>query len=71
MDGLLRGVGGILIGAAIYSEVYPLIAANLLKVGALGKVTLPSLVGVNHWMVIVPLAVLAGMLGWLDYKGRR
>jgi len=61
--------GGILIGAAIYSEVYPYIAGNLLELGGFGKLTLPSLLGVNHWLVIVPLAVLmAVMLRWVDRK---
>lgn len=62
-------MGGILIGAAIYSEVYPYIADNLLKLGAFGKVTLPSLLGVNHWIVIVPVAIVAGgALLWIDRK---
>lgn len=62
-------MGGILIGAAIYSEVYPYIANNVLALGAFGKVTLPSLVGVNHWIVIVPLAiVVAAGLRWLDRR---
>jgi hypothetical protein len=70
MDGLLRGVLGILIGAGLYSEVYPYIKDGLLKVGVLGKLTLPSLVGGNHWAVIVPAAVvLVGAAVWLDRKG--
>lgn len=69
MDGLLRGVLGILIGAGLYSEVYPLIQNNPLKVGAYEKLTLPGL-GVNHWVVIVPLVVGCGaLLVWLDRKG--
>lgn len=42
-----------MIGATIYSEVYPYIADNVLKPGVFGKVTLPSAFGVNHWIVIV------------------
>ena len=70
MDGLLRGILGILIGAALYSEVYPLIQNNLLKVGDYGKLTLPSLLGLNDWVVIVPMVVGCGaLLVWLDRKG--
>mgnify|MGYP001764408486 CR=1 FL=1 len=70
MDGLARGVLGILLGAALYSEVYPLIADNLLKVGVYGKQTLPTLAGVNHWAVILPLVfVVGGFLLWLERKG--
>lgn len=62
-------MGGILIGAAIYSEIYPYIANNVLKLGAFGKLTLPSLLGVNHWIVIVPLAIVAAVaLRWIDRK---
>ena len=61
---------GILIGAGLYAEVYPLIADNVLKAGAYGKLTLPDLLAVNHWIVIAPLVVgLGGVLLWLDRKG--
>jgi uncharacterized protein len=67
---LLRGILGILIGAALYSEVYPLIQNNLLKVGDYGKLTLPGLLGLNHWVVIVPMVIGCGaLLVWLDRKG--
>ena len=70
MDGLLRGLLGILIGAGLYSEVYPLIQNNLLKMGNYGKLTLPGLLEVNHWVVIVPMVVGCGaLLVWLDRKG--
>jgi hypothetical protein len=70
VDGLLRGILGILIGAGLYSEVYPLIQNNLLKVGEYGKLTLPGLLGVNHWVVIIPMVVGCGaLLVWLDRKG--
>jgi len=70
VDGLLRGVLGILLGAALYSEVYPLIKDTLLRVGDFGKLTLPGLLGLNHWVVILPL-VIAGSaaLVWLDRRG--
>ena len=70
MDGLFRGILGILIGAALYSEVYPVLQENLLKVGVYGKLTLPGLVGLNHWAVIPPLiAILGGLLLWFDRRG--
>lgn len=70
MDGLLRGVLGILLGAGVYSEVYPFITDTLLRVGDFGKLTLPGLLGVNHWVVIVPLVAVCGAaLVWLDRRG--
>jgi hypothetical protein len=70
VDGLLRGILGIVIGAGLYSEVYPLIQNNLLKMGNYGKVTIPGVLGVNHWVVIVAMVIGCGaLLVWLDRKG--
>jgi hypothetical protein len=61
---------GILIGAALYSEVYPFIQDNFLKMGDHGKLTIPALLGVSPWIVIVPLVFLGGgFLLWLCRKG--
>jgi len=67
---LFRGVLGILIGAGLYSEVYPFIQNNLLKLGDYGKLTLPSLIGTDPWLVIVPVVLVFGaVLFWLEKKG--
>jgi uncharacterized membrane protein len=59
---LYRGILGILIGAGLYSEVYPLIQDNLLKVGDYGKLTIDATLDVNVWFVIAPLVVVVGAL---------
>ena len=70
MDGLLRGVLGMLLGAAVCSEVYPFIKDTLLRVGDFGKLTLPGLLGVTRWVIIVPLVAVCGAaLAWLDRRG--
>lgn len=70
MDGLFRGILGILLGAGLYSEVYPYIQGNLLRAGAYGKLTFPALAGVSHWLLIIPLVfIFGGFLFWLDRKG--
>jgi uncharacterized protein len=70
MDGLFRGILGIVLGAWLYAEVYPFIQGNVLTVGVYGKLTLPGLLGVNHWVVIGPVVVVLGaLLVWLDRKG--
>ena len=51
-DAFWGGVLGMLVGAGIFSEFYPLIKDNLLKWGDLGKLTIPRVIGVNHWVVI-------------------
>jgi len=49
---------GMLLGAALFAEAYPLIEKNLLAWGALGKITLPGVLHVNPWIVIPILAVV-------------
>lgn len=67
---MFRGILGILIGAGLYSEVYPFIQDNFLKLGDFGKLTIPMLFSVNPWTVIVPVVIiLGGLLIWLDREG--
>jgi hypothetical protein len=69
---LFRGILGILIGAGLYAEVYPFIANNLLKLGDYGKLTIPTLLAVGPWAVIVPFAIIvSGILLWMDQIDRR
>lgn len=69
---MFRGILGILIGAGLYSEVFPFIQNNLLKLGDYGKLTIPTWLGVDPWMVIVPFAiVVVGVLLWMDHLDKR
>jgi len=69
---LFRGIFGILIGAGLYSEVYPLVQNDFLKLGDYGKLTIPTLLGVDPWIVIIPFAtIVLGILYWMDEKDRR
>lgn len=54
----LFGIVGMLFGAAIYAEVYPALKTNVLSWGNLGKITLPGVLGINHWLVIAVLILL-------------
>ena len=58
-DGLW-GVLGMLMGAAIYAEAYPFMKKTVLTWGDLGKITLPGVLGLNHWIVILAF-ILAGV----------
>lgn len=55
MDALWGGILGMLVGAGIYAEVYSFLKGNLLTWGFLGKATLPSVLGINHWIIILLL----------------
>jgi len=64
LDGLNSGVVGLLIGAGLYSEVYPYLLPRLLKIGALGKVTLSQLFGIGIWPTVLVVALALGAAVW-------
>lgn len=60
---------GMVLGAAIYAEVYPILKGTVLTWGDFGKITLPGLLGVNHWIVIIVLvAAFIGLFAWFEKK---
>ena len=64
------GIAGMLVGAGIYAEAYPYLQKTVLTWGNYGKITIPQVLGVNHWLVIVPFIVLTVMLfRWFEKKG--
>ena len=67
-DGLW-GLLGMLAGAAAYAEAYPLMKRTVLTWGDLGKITLPGILGINHW-IIVPVFVFSGvgLFYWFEKK---
>lgn len=55
IDGLW-GLLGMVLGGAIYAWAFPLMKTSILSMGNYGKITLPQIIGINHWMVILILA---------------
>lgn len=64
------GILGMLAGAALFAEAYPSLKKTILTWGDFGKITLPQIVGINHWIIILIL-VMAGLLlfRWFERKG--
>ncbi len=64
------GVLGMLVGAAVYAEAYPLMKTTVLTWGDFGKITVPGVLGVSHW-VVIPVLLLAGvgLFRALEQKG--
>ncbi len=62
----LVGMLGILLGAGMFASLYPAVMRRLPGEGH-GKVTLPELLDVNPWMVVVPVvAAIIGILYLLE-----
>ena len=66
LDALFGGVTGILIGTGLFAALYPQLQATILNKGDFGAITLPELLRVNAWFVVVPVAVLlVALLLWM------
>jgi uncharacterized membrane protein YedE/YeeE len=64
------GVLGMLAGAALFAEAYPSLKKTILTWGDFGKITLPQILGVNHWIIIL-ISVVASLFlfRWFEKKG--
>ena len=70
LDALFGGVVGMLIGAGLLAALYPRLQRAILSKGDFGELTLPQLLRVNPWVVVVPVAViLILLLRWLETAG--
>jgi len=66
----LWGILGMIVGAALFGEAYPAIEKTVYTWGNLGRITLPQVLRVSHWVIIPPFVVGALMLfRWLEKKG--
>lgn len=64
------GLLGMILGAGLYAEAFPLLKGTVLTWGDFGKITLPGILGINHWIVIVILAAgFIGLFRWFEKKG--
>lgn len=66
----LWAIVGMLLGAAVYAEVYPSLKSTVLSWGNFGKITLPGVLGVSPWPIIA-VFIVAGIafLRWTEKKG--
>lgn len=64
----LWGIIGMLGGAAAFAELYPLMKKTVLTWGNYGKITLPQILGINHWIVIALMVVLGLVMFWFFEK---
>jgi uncharacterized membrane protein YedE/YeeE len=64
------GILGMLAGAAVFAETYPAFKKTVLTWGDLGKITLPQVLGLNHWFVIL-VFIIGGLalFRWFERKG--
>lgn len=64
------GIFGMIIGAAIYAQLYPFFKSTVLSWGDFGKIGLPEVLGVSPWTVAISFALItAWMFRFFEKKG--
>ena len=63
------GVMGMLVGAAIYAELYPFVKRTVLTWGNVGKITIPEILRINHWIIVlIFIGMGAFLFSWFNRK---
>lgn len=62
LDALFGGIPGMLIGAGLFAAFYPTLERTILNRGSFGELTLPQLMKVHPWWVVIPLAIMIVVL---------
>jgi hypothetical protein len=58
LDALVGGLIGIIVGSGLFASLYPGLKDGVLKKGDFGNLTLPQLLNINDWILIIPLTGL-------------
>ena len=70
LDAILAGLPGIVLGSWLFAVVYPHMDAKVLRRGYFGEKTVPELLGINPWGVVIPVVLgISGLLYWLQQAG--
>jgi len=70
LDAVTGGLAGIILGTWIFAVMYPRLKNGILKKGYFGDITIPSMLKVNDWVVVVPAAALIVLLlYWIEKAG--
>lgn len=66
----LWAILGMIFGAGVFAEVYPPLKQSVMSWGDFGKISLPQVLGINHWLIIVVITVLTlALFRWFEKKG--
>jgi uncharacterized membrane protein YedE/YeeE len=66
----LWAILGMIFGAGVFAEIYPALKRTVMTWCDFGKITLPQVLGINHWLIIVVILVLTlALFRWFEKKG--
>ena len=57
LDGLW-GILGMICGGAVYAVIYPFMKTYVISIGSFGKISVPEIIGVNHWIVVIAFGII-------------
>lgn len=67
LDAITGGLAGIILGTWIFAVMYPKLNDGILRKGYFGDISIPRLLKVNDWVVVVPVAALIiFLLFWIE-----
>ena len=70
LDAIVGGLAGIILGTSIFAVMYPKLKAGILKKGYFGDITIPRLLKVSDWVVVVPaVGLIVLLLFWIEKAG--
>jgi hypothetical protein len=70
MDALFGGAAGMLIGTGLFAHFFPKINEKFMDRGVFPVKTVPELVGIPSWiMVVIMVVFMIGFLCILEYLG--
>jgi uncharacterized protein len=70
LDAISGGLAGIILGTWIFAVMYPRLKNGILKKGDFGNITIPRMLKVNDWVVVVPaVALIILLLFWIEKAG--
>lgn len=68
LDAIVGGLAGIILGTWIFAVMYPKLKDGILKKGDFGEISLPGLLKVNDWVVVLPASALIVLVLFLFEK---
>jgi len=70
LDAIVGGLAGILLGTWFFAVMYPRLKNGILKKGYFGDITIPHLLKLNDWVVVVlAVALIVLLLFWIEKAG--
>jgi len=62
------GILGMLFGAAVHAFAYSFLKTQVVGIGSFGKISMPQILDVNHWIIIITFGAIVVFFFWIFEK---